>query len=450
MVTGGVVVTTVTEVAARLPAMTRLARRCLLLVLLCPLSALATEAAPGNPPGVGSGGINGDQHRGKPHVVLVSMDGFRWDYLDRFSAPNLRRLAASGARAERLLPQWPSVTFPNHYSLVTGLHPARHGLVGNSFPDGERWYRLSDRGAVGDGSFYGGEPIWVTAENQGMVTASCFWVGSEAPVRGVRPTYWWTYSGQVDGDDRVTEALSWLSMPPDRRPHLVTLYFEDMDDSGHDHGVGSPQFLSALKRVDGWIGELARGIDALPHSDSVYLVLVSDHGMRDYLDAPPFILEEHAPLEGLSLVDHGSVVMAWQETRDPESAEALADVVNARWRHGRAWTRDSAPASWRLRDNPRQPDLVFQAEPGYEVLSRAERAGRRKPGDHGWAPSDPAMHGLLIIAGPGITPGTRLGAVSNLDLQPLLLSLLELEPPDLEDGPVDGDPRSLRRALGLP
>jgi len=361
----------------------------------------------------GTGGVNAERHRDAPVVILVSVDGYRWDFPERFPTPGIRRLIASGERAERLVPVWPTLTFPNHYSLVTGLAPADHGIVGNEFPDPgrDRWYALGDRDAVEDGSFYGGEPIWVTAERQGMVTASFFWVGSEAAVQGLRPTHWYPYDKDIPAEARVNQVLAWLDAPPDTRPHFITLYFEQVDDSAHWYGLGTPEFRAALATVDRALERLLDGVDALPGEREVYLVLVSDHGQMGYGDGEPFVLADHLYLDGLALIDKGPAVYAWQGRRDAAAAAKLAETVNAVWAHGRAYTRATAPAAWGLADNERFPDLVFQADPGHAVLSRRERARTLTAGDHGWAPDTPEMHGIFVARGPGLAPGSRRPAL---------------------------------------
>ncbi len=390
--------------------------------------ANAIDAAAPSPPALtGSGGTNAPEHRDKPVVILVSVDGYRWDYPDRFPSPAIRRLVEEGQRAERLVPVWPTLTFPNHYSLVTGLPPAEHGLVGNEFPADGRWYAIRDRSAVEDGRFYGGEPLWVTAERNGMVSASFFWVGSEAPIGGLQPTHWYRYDKTIPAEARVNQVLAWLDEPPETRPHFITLYFEQLDDQSHWSGVGSPEFRQALETVDRAIGRLLDGIDALPADRPVYLVLVSDHGQMPFDDAPPFVLEDHLYLEGLALIDKGPAVYAWQGTPDRVAARKLAETVNAAWPDGRAYTRDTAPAHWGLADNERFPDLVFQADAGKAVVSRHIRLGAITAGDHGWAPEVGEMHGMFIVRGPGITPGSRRGATPVTAVQPLVLDWLGLE-----------------------
>lgn len=407
----------------------------LCMVVLCIITARVAPASetPGAPgattpqPPATSGGRNAPAQQGKPPLVLISIDGYRWDYPDRYPTPTIRRIVDGGQRAEALEPVWPTLTFPNHYSLITGQTPAEHGLVGNSFPDGERWYALRDRTAVEDGTYYGGEPVWITAERSGMVTASMFWVGSEADIQGVHPTHWSRFNEDVGNDERVDQVLAWLSEPETTRPGFITLYFEEVDSWSHYRGVGSPEMQGALARVDAALGRLMDGIGALEHGDEVTVVIVSDHGQMGYFNEPPFVLDDHIYLDGLRIVDQGPAVYAWQDEPDPEAARRLADTINTVWRFGRAYTRASAPADWGINDHPRMPHLVFQADPGHAVLSRADRRGAMSEGDHGWAPETPEMRGVFIALGPGIEAGSRVDRKHVTDVASWVKARLGLE-----------------------
>lgn len=393
----------------------------------------------------GSGGINSAQNRDKPYVILVSLDAFRWDYDRLYPTPNIQRLLAGGTRAERLIPVWPTLTFPNHYTQVTGLAPAAHGLVGNEFPlpDGESWFRISDRAAVTDGRWYGGTPIWVLAETQGMVAASFFWVGSEADVQAVRPTYWFDYDYEISRETRVEQVMNWLKQPAGSRPHLITLYFGIVDYNSHEYGVGSDKMVTAINQVDEALGSLMDQIDTLPFSDQVYLVVVSDHGQMAYRDVAPFVLDEVVDLDGLEVVDKGPAVYLWGA--DAERGAAIAQSVNAHWTTGTAYTRQTAPPDWGLADNPRFPDVVLQADAGYSVISRSDVTSSVTAGDHGWAPETPEMQGIFWVRGPGIDAGRVIPALHSTDVFPLLIEWLGLQPPDgyEHQAPVDSklDPR---------
>ncbi|MEJ2501762.1 MAG: ectonucleotide pyrophosphatase/phosphodiesterase, partial [Gemmatimonadota bacterium] len=240
----------------------------------------------------------------RPYLVLVAFDGMRHDLVDRTATPAFDRVAARGARADGLIPAYPSKTFPNHYSIVTGLYPAHHGIVDNAFYDPHRnaVYRLGDTIAVRDGSWYGGEPIWVTAEKQGLRTASFYWVGSEAPIAGVRPTYFKAYRDDFPYEARVDTVLHWLSLPPAERPQLITLYFPEPDHTLHREGPAAEAVDRAVRRLDDVLGRLLDGLDRLPIADSVHLVLVSDHGMAPAPEDHVIVLDEVADLAGVRVI----------------------------------------------------------------------------------------------------------------------------------------------------
>jgi predicted AlkP superfamily pyrophosphatase or phosphodiesterase len=408
-------------------------------VLLVSLFAVV-GAAPTWPAEVslhGTGGINTATQQSKPYLILISIDGFRWDYMHRYPTPNMHRIAAAGSKAERLLPVFPTLTFPNHYSIATGLYPAHHGLVANDFPDPSRhrWYSLKNRESVGDDRFYAGEPIWVTAETQGMVTAAFFFVGTEAPVKGVPPTHWRSYDKKIPGEKRVDQVLAWLGEADEQRPHLYTLYFESVDDHSHWYGPESAENSEAIGRVDGHLGRLLDGIEKLPYADEVNIILLSDHGQQAYVEnQQPYLLGEHVELDGTRSVEGGAYLFLYLDHADPERAAAIVNTVNASWEHGRAWLPRDTPAQWHVDNNPSFPDVILMPEAGYAVLSSMDKAGKINPGDHGWAPESPAMHGFFVACGPNITAGVAPGAVRNIDIYPLMLAILGLKGPELMDG----------------
>jgi predicted AlkP superfamily pyrophosphatase or phosphodiesterase len=405
---------------------------------LCLLAACQHQVRPAGAFPQGSGGVNAAHQLDKPYLVLVSIDGFRWDFMERYPTPNLDRIAAAGSRAERLLPVFPTLTFPNHYSIATGLYPASHGLVANTFPDPQsgRWYSMKDRGAVQDPYFYSGEPIWVTAETQGMVAASFFFVGSEAPIKGVQPTHWRRYDGDIPGAARVDQVLAWLAEPPERRPHMITLYFEEVDSYSHWYGPDSAANIEMIHRVDSYVGHLLDGLQKLPHGGEVNLIVVSDHGLRAYLEnEPPFVLAELVDTGHAALVGGGSYLFIHLDDEDAPSADQITATVNRHWEHGKAYTRETAPADWHVTGNPRFPDVILMPEPGHAVIPVA--GGESLAGDHGWAPDDPAMHGFFLASGPGIKPGIELGPIEMVDVYPLMVSLLGLNAPDKLDGDAD-------------
>lgn len=409
-------------------------------------SILAACSIPANAGGNGSGGINAPEQRDKPYLILISIDGFRWDYMDLYETPALDRLAARGVRAESLEPVFPTLTFPNHYSIATGLYPANHGVVANDFPDtaSDEWYLYKKPEIVQQGRWYGGEPIWVAAERSGMVAAAFFFVGTEADIDGIRPTYWHRFDYQISASRRVDQVLDWLAMPVETRPHMITLYFEHVDVDSHEYGIGSKESVSAIENIDRHLGMLLDGIGELPHGEDVYIVLVSDHGQSDYKENQSIlVLDALVDLDGISIIEGGSFMFLFFDERDPARARQMRDSINGRWRHGRAWLPGETPVSWHTTNGSRFPDLIVQPDPHYGVVSSPDKIAELDRGDHGWNPSFKDMHGIFIAAGPGLPRATTLGTVSNLDIFPLMMKILGLPLTTA----IDGDPDRLTRLL---
>jgi predicted AlkP superfamily pyrophosphatase or phosphodiesterase len=394
----------------------------------------------------GSGGVNRPEHRRKPALLLVSFDGFRADYLDRFDLPNFRRVMARGTRASAMHPVFPSITFPNHYSLVTGLYPEHHGIVENSFFDPVRNAAFSFRNplTVVDGSWYGGEPVWVTAEGQGMVAACFFWPGSDADVKGIRPTFWNRYDGTVPNEQRIETVLGWLRLPEDRRPHLITLYFSDVDSASHRASIGGAGVAAAAAAVDRNLGILLDGLDTLEERDRVLLLLTSDHGMADTGAARIVQLGDLIDTKGVRAGFSGPVT-ALHVSPEAGGAPSVRDRINAKLQHGRAYLRQEVPERHHFRDSPRGGDVVVIMDEGWLMATSVINRGliQHEWGEHGWDPDLPSMKAIFIIAGPGIRSGATIPEVENIDVYPLMTELLGLSPAEH----IDGRPGRIRSLL---
>ena len=392
----------------------------LLLLLLFPAAALAREP-----------------------VILVSIDGFRADYMGRGATPVLDRLAASGVRAEGLRPSFPSLTFPNHYTLVTGLRPDRHGMVDNVMRDARRpgvTYSMSNRSETNDRFWWDdAEPVWVTAEKAGLRTATMFWPGSESDIRGVRPGTWLTYDKSMTAEVRVTRLLEWMGRPADQRPAFATLYFDDVDTAGHQHGPAAPETRAAVERIDRAIGALVEGLAGLGLEAN--LVVVADHGMSATSPDRVIELESLVPAGAFDLVTQGSAAgFAVLPGREADVRRSL------RRNHPNAecWARSEIPDRLHYGSHPRVPPYLCLARPGWLILSRATLARRpvRPGGAHGYDPADPDMAGLFVAHGPAFRRGEVMPVFDNVDVHPLLMGLLGLSGPA-----TDGDPAVTRRAL---
>ena len=392
----------------------------------------------------GSGGINAADQRDKPYLILISIDGFGRDFQDLTDTPALDRIANSGVRADALVPVFPALTFPNHYSIATGLYPANHGLVGNRFPSKDRrsYYSLRDRETVEDGSWYHGEPVWVAAEKSGMVSAAFFFVGTEADIGGVRLSYWNSFDESISGKRRVDQMLDWLAMPDDKRPHLLMLYFEHVDTATHRGGPGSQRSISSIKQVDGYIGRLLAGIDRMSIADDVYVVVVSDHGQAAVIsDAEPFVIDTVVNIDGLTVVNHGSVAFLYLPESDQRRAEAITTAINNVWEHGKAMLRHETPDSWHVTADSGFADVIVQANTGYTVYSSRDLWSHSSAsiGDHGWAPETEEMHGIFLATGPRLPKEKRIPAINAVDVYPLLMEILGIP----LEAPIDGNPSTL-------
>jgi predicted AlkP superfamily pyrophosphatase or phosphodiesterase len=376
-------------------------------------------------------------------LILISLDGFRPDYLDWPEAAQLSALAASGARAEWMQPSYPSLTFPNHYTLVTGLHPDRHGVVNNTMRDAELGqFAMHLRQAVEDGRWWGGEPIWNTAQNQGLRAATMFWPGSEAAVQGQRPRDWMRYDKAFDARRRVAQVLAWLARPADSRPDFITLYFEQVDTVGHDHGPDSAEVRRAVAEVDARIGELLQGLEDGGWAGRVNLVIVSDHGMAALDDGQPILLDTLAPPNSFDLSSLGQV--AGVRPRRGREAEVEAALLKPH-AHMQCYRRGELPARWQHGQHPRVPPILCQAQPPHSIsLKRLQdMPGRaRKRGAHGYDPELSEMRALFLAAGPAFASGSTLSPVRSVDVYALLCRLLDIQP-----APHQGNPRAFDAVL---
>jgi predicted AlkP superfamily pyrophosphatase or phosphodiesterase len=403
-------------------------------------------ARTGAPPGesIATGG-------GRPYAIVVSLDAFRHDYLERYHPRSLESLAERGIVARALIPPFPSKTFPSHYTIATGLYPGPHGILSNTFydPAFDRWFRVKDTTTVRDGRWYGGVPIWVAAEREGVRTSVFFWPGSEGVVHGGRPSAWWSYRASVPDSERVDASIAQLRLPPARRPHLLMLYLTDVDDTTHRYGPETPRTAVAVAALDRAVSRLLDSLKRLPIRDSVNVVVVSDHGMQEspqekMLALRPILSAASIDTGGVQMGDNGPTMSLWFGGDSTVSRRAVA-ALNAGLPHARAYARGDTPARWHLANNARGGDVIVVAEPGYVVArSTSDRVVDR--GTHGWDPIDPAMHGIFIAAGPQIAPAGTIAAFENVHVYSFLASLLRLRDAPRGDGDANVLAPYLRRA----
>lgn len=370
-------------------------------------------------------------------VILISIDGFRYDYFQLGNTPTLERIASQGVRVDSLHHVFPTKTFPAHYTTVTGLHPGHHGVVANSMwdPDRDERFSLGNREAVEDGFWYeGGEPIWVTAENQGVTAATFFWPGSEAQIRGVRPTYWKVYDGDVPHGDRIAQVLDWIDLPDEERPRLITLYFSTVDSAGHRYGPGEDPVKEALEEIDTQLGVLLDGLEAREVMNETYVLLASDHGMSRVDFDRYIMLDEYLDLSKVTVSDWGPATQIWATGMPAEEIVAALSDVHPNMR---VWAKEDLPPRYQFDTHRRVPDVVAEADLGWMISNKPYMAGRSQfqlYGMHGWDPALVEMHGGFTMMGPGFVAGSESPALRSVDLYELMAHLLNIEP-----SPNDGN-----------
>lgn len=393
-------------------------------------------------------GPNSPGQMAKHYVILVSLDGFRWDYARHYGATNVLALESQGASApEGMIPSYPSVTFPNHFTLVTGLYPEHHGIVENTFYDPARRqvYSYLDVSTVTDGSWYGGTPLWVVAEEQGMRTACFFWPGSEAEIQGERPSFYTKYDSKYPNEKRVEQVLAWLKLPETQRPHFITLYFSITDSRGHEYGPESQQEAEAVHEVDADIGKLVQGVRALQLP--VDFVVVADHGMAQ------------APLKWINLNEHGLDLSLLEKyegaelyARSDADAEKIFESMKPGTSEYKVYRRADLPKRLHFDSNARAGDPVIVATGAYAIRVKDDPAKPQpNPGEHGFDPAAvPQMKALFVAAGPDIRAGATVPPFENVNVYPLIAKILGLDIHALKTGPIDGKLSVLQGILKHP
>ncbi|MDP4535213.1 ectonucleotide pyrophosphatase/phosphodiesterase [Alkalimonas collagenimarina] len=362
-------------------------------------------------------------------------------------SPHLNALAQAGLVADALQPVFPSKTFPNHYSLVTGLHPENHGVIDNGMydPEFDARFTMSNSEEVGNSRWWGGEPIWVTAEQQGQIAATYFFPGSEAPIKGVRPSYWFPYDGKVPNRQRVDTVLQWLQLPEPERPRIISMYFSDVDAAGHAYGPESHQVRQALKSIDNEIGYLVAQLQQLGLFDHIDLLISSDHGMATVNQAQHIVIDQAFDPELAEYVRYSREIVSifpklGQEDIIYQQLKAALPDEGVR-----LYRKSELPDRFHYRQHRRIAPIQVLAEVNWILVRRSWLPGminaptyREPRGSHGYDNQEPSMQGMLIAHGPSFKTHTRIEQVRMVDLYQVMTEILGLTP-----APHDGDPAML-------
>ena len=370
---------------------------------------------------------NAQSQLDKPYVVMISIDGFRWDLADKYNAKFLKQMRDKGVQAQSMRPSYPSLTFPNHYAIVSGMYPSHNGLVDNYFysPARKASYKVGDNRAVTDGSWYNGSPLWVLAEKAGMLSASYYWVGSEAAIDGIRPTYYYKYNEQIPIDRRVAAVKDWLELPAAKRPHLITFYFPEVDHNEHIHGVDAPEVATAVQFVDSSIHLLYDSCMAtgLP----INFIVVSDHGFANldstkYLSVPAGIDTSHYMLTGGSAMVH----IYAKDKAGKKTLNKLYKSLKTNSDNYAVYKASKTPRSWHYRSKDakdgRIGDITLVPNPPYSFYF----GGRKQLGAHGFDNRLQDMQATFYAWGPAFKQHYKRASFQNVNVYPLVAHILGL------------------------
>ncbi len=375
-----------------------------------------------------------EQEPEKNFLLLISFDGFKYDYFERANTPNFDKFIAGGAKADGLIPVFPTKTFPNHYSIVTGLYPENSGIVSNTMYDKEidKYYRIGDREAVENPAWYQGEPIWNTAERQGLTAGTLFWVGSEAPINGKYATYWKIYDTNMDERARIDTVVNWFTQTDKPNVDFATLYFSEVDTQGHGRGPNADSVNVYIEQADELLGYLVDRLEEKGIYDRTNIVIVSDHGMSELSADRVFLIDQIIDVTRVQMVDWTPVSMI-NFTDSTYKDEAIAKLKEAEKENGnfRVFTKEEIPDYWHVKNHPRTTDLIVVADNGWQITSRNRLnffIQGLPAGTHGFDNQEKDMQGIFLAHGPNIAEGTKIEAFENVHIYEMMCELLGIEP----------------------
>jgi predicted AlkP superfamily pyrophosphatase or phosphodiesterase len=391
-------------------------------------------------------GKNSHKAKKSPYVLLISLDGFRHDYIDLYKPKTLLKFRKQGTFAKSLIPVFPSKTFTNHLSIITGSYPENHGIVANSFydPNLERIYSLGRKKEVAKGEWYQREPIWVHLERQKLLTACFFWPGSSAKINNISPSYYLKYFHKMPHKNRINKVVEWLKLPEETRPHFLTLYFSDVDSAGHKYGPYSKQVKNAIKKVDESLEQLFLKLDKL--NLPLNTIIVSDHGMLDLNEKKHQWITNNTNLEDFHVQGTGPVSFLYYIGDKNKKKSIINKTYQSLKKHSRyinVYKRNKLPKHYKL-NNPRAGDLILVSYPNYSIAIKGKRSNLKLKGNHGYDPYQTIdMHGIFMANGPLLKNEYFIESFENIHIYPLILKLLNTK----ENSNIDGNKEVLSKII---
>ena len=380
------------------------------------------------------------KENGKAPLILISMDGFRWDYFEKTKTPNFDILISGGVRAKALIPSFPSKTFPNHITIVTGRYPEKHGIIANTMYDpvfDETYYIGQGSAPVLDGKWYEAEPIWVTAEKQDQTAMTMFWPASEAEIMGVRPTEYFVYDGSIHHNARVDQILKWLDYSPSKRPEFISTYFSLLDDVGHNYGPDSDQIISAIQEMDRTIGRLINGLKSRDIFENSNILLVSDHGMASISSDSMIFLDDYINMDDVMMVDWTPVAAL----RPKGNVELIYDKLKNAHPKMSVYKKGAAPMRLHYNNHRRIQPITAIAHENWSISTRTifnkgDNPKQYDGGTHGYDQKYQSMGGIFVAHGPAFKRGMNGPSISNIHLYEMMCNILGLVPA-VNDGSLD-------------
>ncbi|GIT10033.1 MAG: alkaline phosphatase family protein [Candidatus Neomarinimicrobiota bacterium] len=365
-------------------------------------------------------------------LILISIDGFRWDYFDKVETPNFDRLIANGSKADGLKTSYPSKTFPNHISIVTGNYPSNHGIISNYFYDAdfdEYFYIGAGSTAAQDGKWIDAEPIWVTIEKQAKRAMIMFWPMSDAEIMGIRPSKYYVYNEDPTNLDRMDQILSWLLHTGNARPSFLASYFSVVDSKGHSYGPDGDETIEAIRVVDKAIGHLIDGLEAQNILNEVNIMIVSDHGMTETPDTKVINIADYINLDDVVTVGGGPFMEIRPNEGKLESVyQALQNIDNTQ-----VFKKEDIPDKFNYKNNNRIEPILLLADEHWSIMTPG-----RTPiaGSHGYDPDYQSMNGIFIAHGPAFKSGFSGPEIHNIHLYEMMCKILGVVPAN-NDGSLD-------------
>jgi ectonucleotide pyrophosphatase/phosphodiesterase family member 5 len=382
----------------------------------------------------------------RPYVLLISLDGFRWDYINRGLSPNIEWIAEKGVEALSLESVFPTKTFPAHYSIVTGLYVENHGMVSNSFIDWETGDRftLGNREMVEDAKYYQGEAIWETLRRNGIKTASYFWAGSELNIEYRQPHYYHRYDRERPHLERIDGIIEWLQLPEEQRPQFLALYFSDVDSEGHRTGPYSDELNQTIELVDSLMGRLLDRLEEIDMLDRINIIIVSDHGMTEV--SPDRVIELHPILNDFDVLTDGVGTVTMIKPENPDDMIPLYRRLKESEDNYRVYLKEEMPQYWYYSAHAYIMPIIAVADIGWSLSPWPYDPARgyfATGGNHGYDNKHLDMHGIFYAMGPAFKNGYRTGTVRSIDIYPLIMEIFGLQ----SRSGIDGDLNNVRFLL---